>query len=371
MRSHIQLGQIFGIRIGLHFSWLLIAALMVISLSSQFHATNPGWSRELAFALGVVTAILFFFSLLLHELAHSLVARASGLPVKEITLFALGGVSQISKEAASARTEFWMTFVGPVTSALIGTLCLAVSRVVPSGWHAVTTMFSWLGYINLGLAVFNLVPGYPLDGGRILRAAVWWRTGDPDRATRIAAQVGQFIAVFFILFGVGEYIAGGGFNGIWIAFIGWFLLQAAGESRLQAGLRRSLEGVRVADVMSHDCPVVDGFLNLQNFVDQELLRTGRRCFFVMENGNLAGLITPHEVSVVDRPKWPFTTVDNVMLPLEEIRTITPDATLENALELMGGENLNQIPVVSGGEMKGLLTRSDIVNYFQTRAELHL
>lgn len=371
MRSHIKLGKIFGIRIGLHLSWFLIAALITISLSNQFHAANPAWNMQFAVALGMATAILFFFSLLLHELAHSLVARASGMPVKEITLFALGGVSQISKEAGSAKTEFWMTFVGPLTSALIGVVCLGVVRIAPAAWHALAAMLSWLGYINLGLAVFNLVPGYPLDGGRILRAIVWWRTGDPDYATRVASRVGQGIAALFILAGVADYLAGGGFSGIWIAFIGWFLLQAAGESRMQATLKRSMEGVRVGDVMSHDCPVADARLNLENFVDHELLRTGRRCFVVLENGAPAGLITPREVSLIPRPRWPFTTVDEVMRPIEDVRTIAPDESLEKALQMMATEDLNQIPVLSNGEMKGLLSRSDVVTFLQTRAELHL
>ncbi len=371
MRSHIQLGKIFGIKIGLHLSWFLIAALITLSLSNQFRAANPAWSKELVVGLGIATAILFFFSLLLHELAHSLVARASGMPVKEITLFALGGVSQIAKEAASAKTEFWMTFVGPLTSAVIGAVCLGTVRIVPAAWHAVTAMLSWLGYINLGLAVFNLVPGYPLDGGRILRAIIWWRTGDPEHATRVASRAGQGIAALFILAGIADYLAGGGFSGIWIAFIGWFLLQAAGESRMQATLKRSMDGVRVADVMSRDCPAADGHLNLENFVDHELLRTGKRCFVVLEKGALAGLITPREVSPIPRPRWPFTTVDEVMRPIEEVRAIAPDAPLERALELMAAEDLNQIPVVSNGELKGLLSRSDVVNFLQTRAELDL
>jgi len=371
MRSQIKLGEIFGIKIGLHFSWLLIAALITISLSYRFHETNPAWSKEFVLTLGIATAILFFFCLLLHELAHSLVARASGMPVKEITLFALGGVSQIAKEAGSAKTEFWMTFVGPLTSAIIGAVCLATVKILPSAWQAVTAMLSWLGYINLGLAVFNLVPGYPLDGGRILRAIVWWRTGDPEYATRVALRVGQGIAVLFILLGVSEYLAGGGFNGIWIAFIGWFLLQASSESRLQSTLKRSMEGVRVADVMSRDCPAADPHLNLENFVDHELLRTGKRCFVVFENGALAGLITPNEVNRIPRPRWPMTTVDDVMRPIEDIHTIAPDESLEKALEVMATEDLNQVPVIANGEMKGLLSRSDIVNFFQTRAELHL
>jgi Zn-dependent protease len=310
---------------------------------------------------------MFFTSLLVHELSHSLVAKAHGIPVKEITLFALGGVSQIERESATARIEFWMAFAGPLASAAIGAVCLGFARLPVSA--PITVMFAWLGYINLALAGFNMIPGYPLDGGRILRAIVWWRTGDLDYATHAAARAGQAVAVLFIMAGLGDYLAGGGFNGLWITFIGWFLLQAASESRAQVGLKRSLESVRVADVMSHEVPVVDGHLNLQHFVEDELLRTGRRCFVVMDNGALAGMVTPHEIKHAERRKWPFTTLHDVMLPAGDIRTVAPEESLESALELMGTQDLNQLPVIANGKLQGILSRGDIVSYLQTRAEM--
>ena len=206
MRSQITLGRVFGIKIGLHYSWFLIALLIVFSLSSQFHATNPAWGDGVILALAIGTALLFFVSLLLHELAHSLVATANQLPVKEITLFALGGVSQIEKNPLSAKVEFWMAFVGPLTSMLIGVACLTLARLIgdPSTdpWMA---MLLWLGYINLSLAAFNLLPGYPLDGGRVLRALIWWKTGDADRSTQAAARVGQAVAFGFIAVGIVRY----------------------------------------------------------------------------------------------------------------------------------------------------------------------
>jgi Zn-dependent protease len=200
-------------------------------------------------ALAIATAILFFGSLLLHELAHSLVATSNKLPVKEITLFALGGVSQLEKNPLSAKVEFWMAFVGPLTSAVIGVVCLALARLIgdPSSnpWMA---MLRWLGYINLSLAAFNLLPGYPLDGGRVLRALIWWKTGDADRSTQAAARVGQVVAFGFIALGLFQYFRGAGIGGLWIAFIGWFLLQAARESYVQVGLTHALKGIRVADI---------------------------------------------------------------------------------------------------------------------------
>jgi Zn-dependent protease len=246
LRSQIKLGRIFGIEIGLHYSWFLIAILIVFSLSSEFHAVNPQWGGGLILSLAVITAILFFVSLLLHELAHSIVATSNGLPVKEITLFALGGVSQIEKNPTSATLEFWMAFVGPLTSAVIGAICLLAANAVGGAssdpWMA---MLLWLGYINLTLAVFNLIPGYPLDGGRVLRAIIWWKTGDADRSTRAAAKAGQAVALAFIAFGIFRFFGGAGIGGLWITFVGWFLLQAARESDVQVSLRHVLEGVRV------------------------------------------------------------------------------------------------------------------------------
>jgi Zn-dependent protease/predicted transcriptional regulator len=369
MRSQINLGRVFGIKIGLHYSWFIIAFLIVISLWAQFHASNPEWGDGLILALAVLTAILFFISLLLHELAHSVVANSRGLPVREITLFALGGVSQIEKEPTSAKMEFWMAFVGPLTSACIGLFCLALRGLAGEPSSPAVAMVSWLGYINLALAGFNMIPGYPLDGGRILRALIWWNTGNMERATRVAARVGQAVALIFIGFGILQFFGGAGIGGLWIAFIGWFLLQAAGASYLQINLKRAIEGVTVGDVMSSDCPTISGNLDLQHFVEEELLKTGRRCFVVLENGAVAGLVTPQEVKQVERARWPFTTVRDVMRPLDQMRTVTPETPLTSALEMMSQRDFNQLPVVSDGHLAGVLSRAHLLSFLQTRTEL--
>ncbi|HVT94488.1 MAG TPA: site-2 protease family protein [Bryobacteraceae bacterium] len=371
MRSQITLGRVLGIRIGLHYSWFLIALLIVFSLSSQFHASNPGWSDGVTLGLAAATAFLFFVSLLLHELAHSLVATSNGLPVKEITLFALGGVSQIEKNPTSAKLEFWVAFVGPLTSVVIGVICVGASRLLGGSssdpWVA---MLLWLGYINLTLAAFNLIPGYPLDGGRVLRAIIWWKTGDAERSTRTASKTGQWVALGFIALGIFQFFGGAGIGGLWMVFIGWFLLQAARESYAQVGLADALQGIRVADVMARDCPTVDAWLNLQNFVDHELLRTGKRCFVVLEKGEIAGLITPHEIKQVERAKWPFTTLRDVMRSLEDLRAVAPDALLKSALEAMSRYDLNQLPVISKeGRLEGVVSRAQVLSYLQMHAEL--
>jgi Zn-dependent protease/CBS domain-containing protein len=369
MRSQIKLGKIFGIEIGVHYSWFLIALLIVASLYQQFHAKNAGWSDGLILAMSLVTGLLFFVSLVVHELAHSVFARSRGMEVREITLFALGGVSQIEQNPTSAKAEFWMAFVGPLTSACIGLLCLLIRRVAGNDTLPIVVMISWLGYINFALAAFNMIPGYPLDGGRVLRAILWWKTGDAERSTRMAAKTGQAVGIFFIVTGIFQFFAGAGFGGLWISFIGWFLLQAAAQSSLAVGIAHALQGVTASDLMATDCPTLDGNLNIQHFVDEELLKTGRRCFVILQNGNVAGLITPHEVKGIDRARWPYTILSDAMLPLDAMHTIAPETPLKEALEIMGREDLNQLPVVRNGVLAGILSRTQLLDYFRTRTEL--
>ena len=362
-----QARRIFGIEIGLHYSWFLIAFLIVVSLVSQFHIANPMWSENTLVAMAVETGALFFISLLLHELAHSVFAQSHGMPVREITLFALGGVSQIEKNPSSARSEFWMAFVGPLTSAVIGGLCLGVRRVLTPATPA-EAMFEWLGYINLGLAAFNMIPGYPLDGGRVLRAALWWKTGSVERATRMAARTGQVAGLLFIAWGIVQFFSGAGFGGLWIAFIGWFLLQSAGESVATIEMPRLLQGVTVADVMVPGCPAVDGHLNLQNFVENFFLRTADRCFVVEDKDGAEGMVTPDDVTRIDRARWPFTTLYDIMRPIGDVPSVQPETSLKAALEIMGRGNLNQLPVLRNHHVEGVLTRSQLVSFLHKRIE---
>lgn len=376
MRAQIKLGRIFGVEIGLHYSWFIIALLITFSLAGHFQTNNPGWSDGLRWGVAIVTALLFFVSIVLHELSHAMVAKLRGLPVKSITLFALGGVAQIEKEAADAKTEFWMGIIGPITSFVIGVICLAIT--VALGWtppefpqRPLPAMLMWLGYINIALAIFNMIPGFPLDGGRVLRGIVWWITGDAKRATTIAARVGQVIAFAMIIYGVMQFFQGAGFNGLWLAFIGWFLLSASRESYAQMVISEGLRGLRVADVMSRDFPVVDANSNLQTFAEENLTRTGRRFWVVTVNGEPEGIITPDEVSGVTRNRWPYTTVADVMRPLDATRSVNPNTPVTEALEVMARQDLNQLPVVNEKGLAGLISRAHILQLIQTRAELHL
>ena len=368
------MGRLFGIEVGLHYSWFLIALMITMSLSAQFQGTHKEWGSGVIWSTAVLTALLFFATLLAHELSHALVARARGLTTRAITLFALGGMAQIEKEPEDAKTEFWVGIVGPFCSAAIGVLSLAIALLI--GWRPGTTpetptlaTLVWLGYINFSLAAFNLIPGFPMDGGRVLRAVIWWSTGNGDRATRLAARTGQVVALLFIAAGVIRYFTGAGFGALWIAFIGWFLLQAAGATYSTATLTSNLKNLHVSDVMTRECVPVDGNLNVQNFVEEHLLRTARRCFVIEQEGQVAGLITPHEIKELERPRWPYTTLYDIMVPIDQVHTVTPATSVMEALETMGRDDVNQLPVVNAGHLEGIVTRANVLQFLQTRAEL--
>jgi Zn-dependent protease/CBS domain-containing protein len=376
MRSNIKLGKISGIEIGLHYSWFIIAALIAFSLLEHFHQMNPNWSSRQIWTMALFTAVLFFISLVLHELAHSLVAQRRGLKVKAITLFALGGVSQIQDDATDAKTEFWVAIAGPIASLIIGFLCLAIApglgwRRLPESPTAVSAVLFWLGYINISLAVFNLIPGFPLDGGRVLRSIVWAITKNADRATRIAARVGQVVAFLFILDGIWQYFSGAGFGGLWIAFIGWFLMDAAKSSYSEVETTAALRGMRVSEVMSRDCIVVNRGMSLQDFVDAYLLKTGQRCFAVEDQGRLVGIITPRDVGTVPRDRWDKATVREAMRPLQELQIVTPDTPVLDALKLLASNDINQLPVVANGTLQGIVSRSQLLQLLQIRSQLQL
>jgi Zn-dependent protease len=376
MRSNIKLGTISGIEIGLHYSWFIIAVLIAFSLGEHLRQVNPSWGPGEIWIVALVTTALFFVTLLMHELAHSLVAQARGLKVSAITLFALGGVSQIQDDATDAKTELLVAIAGPIASLIIGFGCLGIALGL--GWQrsteahaAATGVLGWLGYINIALAVFNMIPGFPLDGGRVLRAIVWAITKNADRSTRVAARVGQFVAFVFILDGILRFFSGAGFGGLWIAFIGWFLMDAAKASYADVEITTALRGVRVSEVMSRTCAIVSPGISLQEFVNTYLLRAGERCFAVEDQGRFVGLITPRDVGNIPRDRWDKNTVREAMRPLEKLHVITADTPVLDALKLVTSKDVNQLPVVANGTLQGVVFRSQLVQLLQLRSELQL
>ena len=377
MYAQVRIGRIAGVPIAIHVSWVIIAVLLTLSLASHFRATNGQWGGETIWAYAVLAALLFFASIVVHELSHAAVARSRGVPVKGITLFALGGVAQIEREAADAKTEFWMGIVGPLTSLAIGATCLGFALVF--GWepglepgNPAVAVLKWLGYINVMLAAFNMIPGFPLDGGRVLRAALWWKNGSLLGATRTAARLGELVALGFIFLGVVRFFLGAGISGLWLAFIGWFLLNASRENYQQVEATLGLRGLTVGDLMARDCPTVDARTNLREFVEEHVIRTGRRCFLVIEDEyNVIGLVTPDEVKSVHLRRWPFTTVEQVMRSIHDLRTIPSEASASEALQLMLREDLRQLPVLRKGQLEGVISRGHVLNAAATRAELQM
>ena len=374
MKNQIKLGTVFGVELGLHYSWLVIALLITFSLAGQFHAVNHDWSEAVVWSTAILTGLFFFACLFAHELSHALVARLRGLPIHKITLFLLGGVAQMEKEAADPKTEFWMAIAGPITSAVLGFILLGFAML--SGWsrgHQPLTpgmaLLVWLGYINLALAAFNMIPGFPLDGGRVLRAIIWWATGNVERSTRAAARVGQAIAVIFIGFGIFRFFEGQGLGGLWMAFIGWFLLQAASATYLQVRTETLLTGLQVKDLMLANYETVSPNLSVQEFVNQRLMKSGRRCFLVMENDQLLGMITPNEIRGVEPRMWPFKQVGDLMRSADTLHFATPEMFVREALEMMAREDVHQLPVVVNGQLQGIITRAHILQVLQSRSEL--
>jgi len=366
--SGMKIGRLRGIPIYLHASWLVIFALITVSLAEEFAKQHPRWSQAQHWSLGILTSLLFFASVVFHEMGHSVVAQHYRIPVISITLFVFGGLARIGREPESAKQEFNIAVAGPLASYLLAVGFWALTRVFPSE-EMLGALSLWLAQINLALATFNLVPGFPLDGGRILRALAWGVTGDYTRATRFASRSGQLLAYIMIFLGIWQALTLHNYiGGLWLAFIGWFVLTAAQESYAQVAIRAALQGLRAGDIMSQELPVVGRDISLEEY-GHEILRTGRRCHLVVSNGELLGLMTIHALNGVSRQEWAGTSVQAAMLPREKIHWAAPDEPVLGLLERMQSEDVNQMPVVSDGHVVGIVTRESILRVIQTRVEL--
>jgi Zn-dependent protease len=367
-RHTIPLGRILGIPIGLDYSWFLIFVLLTWTMAVGYYpAEFKSWPVAQYWFVGAMTAIMLFVSVLLHELGHSVVAMRHKVPVRSITLFIFGGVSQIGTEPPTAAAGFWISIAGPAVSfalaALFGLLQSTVSSVEP-----LLALLKYLAYINVALGLFNLVPGFPLDGGGVLRAIVWGVTHDMRRATFIAANVGRFIAYLFIIFGVWQIIEGRFFDGIWIAFIGWFLESAAAAQVQQQALERVLVGHKVSDAMRRDYAAVSSDTTLEHLVNDHILGGGRRSLVVKEGDQVAGLLTFHRIRGIPRSDWPTVTAGQAMIPAEQMKRVQPDTGLWAALEEMDRDGVNQLPVMVNKQIQGMLSREDVVSYLRTLQE---
>lgn len=369
MEAKVKLGRIWGIPIGLHPSWFLIFGLLTWSLAVGFFPEEyPDLPLAAYWLLSGLTSVLFFGSVLAHELAHSFFALRNHIPVRRITLFIFGGVAQIEQEPRSPGAEFRIAIAGPLASLGLASLFGGLWWLDQSTSYLAAPSI-WLARINLMLALFNMIPGFPLDGGRVLRALVWRLTGSFHRATRVAASTGQLVALGFIGLGVFTIFSGGLFNGLWLAFIGWFLQNAAAGTQTWSNMRHSLRGVTVGQVMNRDCPKVPSLLPLSRLVEERVLNGAQRCFFVTDNGHLRGLLTLREITSIPQRKWRFVTTEQVMVPIERLAQVEPQAELMSALQMMDNADVAQVPVVEDGEIVGTLSREQVLHYVRLRAEL--
>ncbi len=369
IRNSVPLGRILGIRIGLDYSWFLVFALLTWLLATNYFPEEfKGWPLALYWVMGAITSIMLFVSVLLHELGHSVVALGYGVPVRSITFFIFGGVSQIEAEPPSATAEFLIAIVGPVISVGLGILFYALEPVATFS-QPLFGLVKYLAYINLALGLFNLIPGYPLDGGRVFRAIVWGITKNMHRATVIAANAGRLFGLLFIFFGVLQMFSGNLYGGIWIAFIGWFLDSAATAHLQQATLQGLLAGHRVSQAMRSHCETVPADLTLQRLVDEHVLGGGARCFLVDRADHTVGLMTLHRIKEVPRQEWSTKTAAQAMVPLDRLKRISPDAEIWTALEEMDRDGVNQLPVMRDGQVVGMLGREDVITFLHTLQDM--
>jgi len=370
MKSSFRLGSLFGISIFVHFTWLVIFTLVTLSLVDHFGEVFPGLPIATQWLVGLTASFLFFGSVLFHEMAHSLLAIRYGHSVRAITLFIFGGVSQIEDEAKQPSTEVWVALIGPFSSFLLAA-AFGLVWFLSGGWMPVVSgVAGYLAAINLALGIFNLLPGFPLDGGRVLRGIAWHLTGSLERATRIAGNAGRGLGYLMILagvwlaFGLNQVV-----SGVWLGFIGWFLVSTALASVRQIEVQRALAGVRAIQVMTVDSPHVPAGTSLTEFVEHFLLRSGRRCFIVGDGVTPRGVITLAEVRAVPRDEWENTSVQAAMRPLNTLHPVSPSTEVEEVLRVMQSNDLAQVPVMQDGQLLGVIGRDRLLRLIRNQIEL--
>lgn len=368
MGKSIKLFNINGIPIGLHPSWFIIFIFLTWSLANGYFSSQvPGLPSWGIWALGLVTSLLFFGSVLAHELGHAFVALHSSIKVKSISLFFLGGLAQIEREPDTPGEEFRIAIAGPMVSLSLA-LVFSVFGQIGEAPFLVSAM-NYLARINLLLGLFNLIPGFPMDGGRILRAIIWKFNNSFYQATRVASIAGQIVAFGFIAYGAFSIFSGNFGNGLWLGFIGMFLFNAAGSAGVQAKIQEKLAGVVVDDVMSRDYPSIPGEMTLDRLVVQIYANNTHSTFLVLDEGTPIGILTLGDIRNVPRNKWNRVKVKEVMKPWERLVPVNPGMPVLTALQKMDSADQRLVPVVEGLQVKGVLSRDQVKNYLRLRTEL--
>jgi Zn-dependent protease/predicted transcriptional regulator len=363
--SSFRVARLFGIDIEIHPSWFLILAFVAYTLSEGFFPDGyEDWSTGVYWAVGITSALLLFLTVLIHELAHALVAKRRGLDVPRITLFIFGGVSHLGRQPSSAGEEFQIAAAGPATSLVIAIATGLGALLFRGANEQAEAILFYLAFVNAALAVFNILPGFPLDGGRVLRSIAWKKTGSFRRATRVASGVGEIFG--YGLLAVGFFLLLGGllFDGLWLMFIGWFLLGAARGEAANLQLEGVLRGLTARDVMRADFPSVVPGAPLQSIVDDVMVGQGERAVMVANGGAVLGILTVTDVRAIPRDEWRATPAQAAMTPRDRIVTVIAATPAVEVLVLIGEKRLNQIPVLDDGRMIGMITRREILERLQ-------
>ncbi|MGM0435187.1 MAG: M50 family metallopeptidase [Pseudomonadota bacterium] len=367
-RSVMSLGHIRGIRIEVHASWLIIFALLMVTLTTGLQSQYADWSLAQALMTALLTSVAFFASIVAHELGHSLVAIRLGVPVRAITLFIFGGVAQLDKDSESAGDEFWIAIAGPVVSFVLAVGFAALSGVAASESWAVG--LGWLALINFMVALFNLIPGFPLDGGRVFRALVWKITGDAGKGNRAAVAGGRLVAYGLFAWGLWRLLVEGNFiGGIWIMLLAWFLLNMAEGHGQSFSLQEQLSGTLARALADRTVPQVAPATTVDEWIHSRVLPEGQRAYMVVDGEQALGLISLSDTSTIDRDRWPELRVAELMTPIENVVRVTPDTDATEVLATMTEHSLNQLPVMDGERVVGWIDRERLLRTVKLHMEL--
>ena len=372
VEATVNIARVRGIDVGLHFSWFIVVVLFtVIFAESQYPSTYPDWSETAYWGIAIASVLLLFLSVLLHEFGHALVAQSRGVEVKSITLFIFGGVAGLAKESDDAADEFWIAIAGPIVSVVLAGMFGISWLLFRNVSEQAAALLGYLAFVNLVLVIFNMIPGFPLDGGRVLRAAVWRGTGDMRRATRIASAIGIAIGMLFVAGGLILIVTGFVVNGIWGVVVGWFLQNAAQQSREAVEQQHALRDVFTSDLMNVHPVTISKDLDLETMAEDFVLARNARGLPVVEDGRLLGIATVTDLRKIPRGEWPNTTVEQIMTPRAELLDLAPGVPVAEALRRMSDGDFHQMPVIENDRFVGLLTRFELVRYFRIREELGL
>lgn len=365
LESSFRLGTVFGIRIGVHYSWVIVFFLLISSLFVVFRNAHPEWSSQVTLLTALLATLLFFVSVILHELGHSLVAIARGIKVRAITLFIFGGVAQTAKDADTAATEFFIAIAGPLVSFMLAILCYLLKLWLMPYSETATAVLDWLATINLVVAIFNLIPGFPMDGGRVFRAVVWKISGNAVKGMQWAVTSGKIVAYGFMVTGMLIALQPGLLlNGLWLMGISWFLLAMAEDSK-RAYFREHLAGhVSVGEVLQKEIPTISADMSILSWIDEKILMTGHRACLVIEDNQTIGLVSLSDVVKCPREQWSSTPVREIMTPLNRLYIAKPSHSILELLQVMNEYGINQVPVVDGGKIVGWIDREHLLKILQ-------